>query len=419
MVRIPPVNNQATMRRKQSNIFQAVGISLFLDLIEAKKEAYFLDVESGNNAIGALSFRLSNAPNDLLNFFTGQPLAPVPTVQDVIDNPADHFRRLMIGTNLDVRRAIAEDPNQAAAINAGLQSRRSAGETLAQVVANAVNADKDTRTAFDSYLIQARQMAVETIENATESATAGLDEGLARLVNGLSDFFVEALFARPRRTGDNKRVSKEQHEFNYLSTVKISSYGNNLFGNEKPDGYTHLEAALGLLQLNFTRAPNESPGLQPGSDVGNFEQLEDAILEGFFDLDADCFDAARFSYGNFIDSYHMRRLLAELKKLVQGSRVDNITEFLERTGTTRPEYLSNILHRLSPNGFISLAGNELVANCLLEPTKPVREFIAGIEVVQPFGGTQNPPVVPEGPILNFRAPEQSSGPPANLTIVDE
>ena len=419
MVRIPTIANDATMRRKESSVLQQIGITLFLDLIETKKEAYFLDVENGTNPAGAFAFRLANGANDTLNFFLGEPLAPTPTVQEVIDNPTAHFQRAMIGTNLDVRRAVAMDPGREAEINSGLQRRRAAGESLIQVIANAVNADKATRAAFDSYLIRARDFAIDQVEAAAARAAGSLDENIGRIVTSLADFVIDAAFARQRRTGDNKRVSKEIHEYNYLSQVKIESYGTDILGEQNPDGFTHLEVALLLLRLNFFRPQDELPGLQAGSDADNFD-LVDEFREGpFFTLDNSAFDASAFSYGNFIDSYHMRKLLAELKKLVQATRVDNVTEFLRRSGQTRNEFLNNQLHRLDPIGFISLAGNEFILNQFGNPTRPVREFVSQNEAVQPFNGAGAfVDSVPEGPLLRFAGAPPRIRTTPNLEVED-
>ena len=387
MVRIPPITNEATMRRKESGIIQQIGITLFLDLLEEKKEAYFLDVDNGTNQIGALAFRLANGANDTLNFLLGEPLAETPTVQDVVDNPLPHFQRLMIGTNLDVRRAVAEDPGQASQISAGLQRRRAAGETLVQVIANAVNADKDTRTAFDSYLIQARELAIQAVEQVTVTAVSGLDENIARLVNGLSDFVIEAAFARPRRTGDGKRVSKEIHEFNYLSQQVITTYGPEQLGQIREPGWTHLDIALTLIQTMVQRGVNGETGLAPGVDIpsSNFVQI---VGDNLGDAPADLYDPARFSYGNFVDSYHLRRLLAELKKLVQASRADNVLDALRTGGGSREQYINDILLSKPPQ-FVVAAANELFINFFENPDRPVRETIDSTELVQVFIGEED------------------------------
>ena len=387
MVRIPPITNEATMRRKESGIIQQIGITLFLDLLEEKKEAYFLDVDNGANQIGALAFRISNSANDTLNFFLGEPLAEAPTVQDVIANPIPHFQRLMIGTNLDIRRAVAEDPGQANQINAGLQRRRAAGETLVQVVANAVNADKATRTAFDSYIIQARELAIQAVEQATVTAVSGLDENIARFVNGLSDFVIEAAFARPRRTGDGKRVSKEIHEFNYLSQQVISTYGPQQLGQIREPGWTHLDIALTLIRIMVQRGLNGETGLTTGVDFAN-SAFADNGAETLGDAEADIYDPARFSYGNFVDSYHLRKLLAELKKLVQASRADNVLDALRTGGSSREEYINDILLSKPPQ-FVVAAANELFINFYENPDRPVREAIESTELIQVFIGPED------------------------------
>ena len=418
MVRIPQINNQATMRRKESGVLQQIGITLFLDLIEARKEAYFLDVESGTNPAGAFAFRLANGANDTLNFFLGEQLAMTPTVQEVIDNPTPFFQRAMIGTNLDVRRAVSMAPDRENEIQAGLQRRRQQGEALIQVIANAVNADKETRRLFDSYLIRAREFAIDQVEAAAANAVGGLDENVGRIVTSLADFVIDAAFARPRRTGDGKRVSKEQHEYNYLSNEIIKAYGDRQFNFTRPGGWTHLQVALSLIRLNFIRAADEQPGLIVGGDTEGVD-IGDITNGIFFDLEPTMFDAARFSYGDFIDSYHMRRLLAELKKLVQGTRVDNVSEFITRSGTTREEFLNEQLHRLSPQGYISLAANEFIVNRFGNPTRPVRQFIDQIEVVQGTLGEGDPPSVPEGTILRFTAPAPRPASQPNLTQVED
>ena len=406
MVQIPRINNQATANRKEASILQQIGITLFLDALEQRKEAYFLDVDNGTNQAGALAFRLMNGANDTVNYFLGQPLAPTPTVQDIIDNPNAHFRRMMIGTNLDVRRAVAEAPDQETAIKSGLQARRTQGDALAQVIGNAINADKDVRRAFDSYIIQAREFAIDAVRNITEAATSGQDENIARLINGLSEFVIDAAFARPRRSGDGKRVSKEIHEYNYLSQEKIKAYGFEQFGVIQEEGFTHLEVALLLLKLNFNRGDfGTGPGLKPGKDAiaPAFENIES---DGAFNPTDNELDPTNFSYGNFIDSYHMRRLLAELKKIVQSTRLDNVSDFLSNTGMNRPSFINNLLHRLSPAGFISLAANEFIINHRGNPTRPVRKFVDSTEVVQagfPDGFDGN---VDEGPLLTFVAGQQ-------------
>jgi len=407
MVRVPPINNQGTANRKLFNILQQVGITILLDLIDEKKEAYFLDVENGTNPLGAFAFRLTNGANDTINFFTGTPLSPTPTVQDVIDNPLPHFQRLVIGTNLDTRRAIAEDPQQESAVMAGLQTRREAGESLAQVIANAVNADKGVRSQFDTYLINARTFAENFARNATDAATATLDENLSRLVTSVSDFFIDAAFARPRRSGDGRRVSKQQHEFDYLSNVVIESYGNEVMGIPNEAGFTHMQVALLLLGVNFDRPRNGETGLCPVFTGGELNELEQNFVndDEQFDLPADEFFGTEFSYGNFIDSYHLRRLLAELKKIVQNSRADNITEFLRQSGQTRPEYISQLLGRLAPGGFISLAANEWYINRFLNPTRPVRRFVEQTTVVEPCFLGDDPARNSFGELLTFSAGE--------------
>lgn len=411
MVRVPPINNQQTANRKMFNVLQNVGVSLFMDLIDAKKEAYFLDVEAGANPFGAFAFRLINGANDTVNFLTGRPLAETPTVQDVIDNPLDHFRRLMIGTNIDVRSAIAEAPERESEIMSGLQQRREAGETLAQVVANAVNADKNVRSQFDTYLINAREFATDALTQATVLATSTLDENLARLVNGLSDFFIDAQFARARRSGDGRRVSKEQHEYAYLSQTVISSYPDELFGIPAEGGFTHLQVAFALLQRNFENVPDRT-GLVPDPEfLGILNGLDESILftgasGDRFVIPPEHFNADEFSYGNFIDSYHMRRLLAELKKIVQDSRLDNISEFLRTSGMTRGEYIENILSRLSPAGFIQAAASEFINNTFRNPTRPVRRFIEDNQLVQIEFIGEDITVNDVGPLIPFR-PEPS------------
>ena len=401
MAEIPRFNNVATARRKESSLLHAIGAGLFIDLFNARKEAYFLDLEDGTNAAAALTFRLTNGANDTVNFFTGTPLANTPTVQEVIDNPTAHFQRLAIGTNIDVRAAIAEAPDQEQAIRSGLQERRTRGDGLAQVIANAVNADKDTRTAFDTYLINARENAQAAIDSVSENALAGANEVTRRLITGFTDFVSDALFAQPRKTGDGKRVSKEQHEYNYLSQTTISSYGPTLFNETPEGGWTHLDVALRLIQWNIERSTEELPGLFGGPDAGN-SGIQDFFTgqEGFLSVDPDEFLGKNFSYGNFIDSYHMRRLLAELKKLVQSTRADNVTAFITSSGQTRGEYLDNRLRRIVPNGFITLAANELFINRFDNPPRPVRAFIDATQVIQPFlpPGFEN---FPEGSPLQF------------------
>lgn len=415
MVRIPPINNQQTANRKLFNVLQQVGITILLDLFEEKKEAYFLDIEQGANPLGAFAFRIANGNNDFINYFTEQPLAMTPTVQDVIDNPLAHFQRLVIGTNVDVRRAVAEAPERESEIMTGLQRRREAGETLAQVVANAVNADKDVRRQFDTYLINARDFAQDTLRSVTSSVVGGLDENLARLVSGLSDFVLDGAFARPRRSGDGKRVSKQQHEYNYLSTEIIESYGTDILGTHHSDGFTHLDVALHLLFTNFERPRNNVTGLGPTDEARTTledESEKSIIEEQNFVIPVELFAPSAFSYGNFIDSYHMRRLLAELKKIVQESRVDNITEFLRQNGQTRQEYIADRIGRLAPNGFISLAANEFIINTCLQPTRPVRAYVARHNLVEATFRGDDEAVNEVGPLLVFAAGRDSG--PAGL-----
>ena len=415
MVRVPPINNQQTANRKMFNVLQNVGVSLFMDLIEAKKEAYFLDVESGSNPFGAFAFRLINGANDTVNFLTGRPLAETPTVQDVIDNPLDHFRRLMIGTNIDVRAAVAEAPERESEIMSGLQERREAGESLAQVVANAVNADKNVRTQFDAYMINAREFAVDALTQGAVLATSTLDENLARLVDGLSEFFIDARFARPRRSGDGRRVSKEKHEYDYLSQTIISSYPDELFGVPGEGGFTHLHVALILLQRNFENVPNRTGLVPDPAFIPLFNSLDTDITAGTnserFSIPPEVFEPSEFSYGNFIDSYHMRRLLAELKKIVQDSRLDNISEFLRVSGRTRGEYIENILGRLSPAGFIQAAASEFINNTFRNPTRPVREFHRNNQLVQIEFVGDDITVNDVGPLIPFRP--EPTGPTAD------
>ena len=400
MVSIPQINNQQTANRKQSSVLQSIGITILLDLLESQKEAYFIDVENGVNPLGALAFRSIMGPPDALKYLLGQPLIPTPTVQEVIDDPITMIRRLNVLTNVDVRAAIAEDPSQESAVMSGLQARRQSGSALAQAIANAVNADKDVRQVFDTHLINARENLVKLAAQATEAAVGGLDEGIGRLISSLSEFFIEAPFAKPRRSGDNKRVSKEKHEFDYLSGTIIDSYGNEVLGVPSEIGFTHLDVALLLLGVNFDRPNNGITGIGVGTELPA-EIATEISEQGLFNIPSTYFDATNFSYGDFIDSYNMRKLLAELKKLVQSTRVDNVGEFIRSTGTTRPEYISNILSRLAPNGYISLAANEFVLNQFGNPTKPVRRYIDTTNAAEAVFLGNNPAVNPAGTLITF------------------
>ena len=419
MVAIPIIANQNTDRLKQSSLLHAIGASLFIDIFEGRRDAYFLDIENNVPAFHALAFRLSNGANDTVNYLLGRPLQPTPTVQEIIDNPQQHLNRLMIGTNVDIDRAIAAAPDRENDLRAGLQVRSDQGAALAQVIASAINADKATRNAFDDFLRTARDNAVSAVRDQAERTAGVSDTFFERLINGFSEFVQEGLFARPRRSGDGRRVSKEVHEYNYLSQTVIESYGTDILGVENEAGFTHLQVALLLLRRNFARPADEEPGLTTGSEAVQFDIIQDITDGLFFDLNPEVFDANNYSYGNFIDSYHMRRLLAELKKLVQDSRLDNVTGFLRRSGTTRAQFLNNTLFRLAPNGFISAAGNEFIINEFLNPTRPVREFVAQHEVVQAFlpGGNAN--AVSEGPLLTFtNPPPRAARQQPNLTPVD-
>ena len=265
-----------------------------------------------------------------------------------------------------------------------------------------------------------RDNAVNRVREESERTQMVSDNFFERLIRGFGDFVIDGLFAQPRRSGDNKRVSKEIHEYNYLSQEKIASYGTNVLGRTNPEGFTHLEVAMQLLRVNFERYSEEQPGLQPGSGISQIESINALFSEGEWLIPAGTTEASFFSYGDFIDSYHMRKLLAELKKLVQGSRADNLTAFFRRQGTTREEFLDNSLFRLAPNGFISNAANELLINAHGNPTRPVREFISTLEVVQAFQGSgEFEGRVEQGPLLRFTAPQPSSAPQPNLEVETE
>ena len=420
MVTQPIIANSNTADLKQASLLHAIGASIFIDMFEGRRDAYFLDIENGTNPLSALAFRLTNGANDTVNYFLGNDLAPTPTIDEVIAAPGAHFARLLIGTNVDTDRAIAEAPQQEAEIRAGVQRRTEQGAALAQVIASAVNADKDTRLAFDVYLRTSRENAVNRVREESERTQTVSDNFFERLISGFGDFVIAGLFAQPRRSGDNKRVSKEVHEYNYLSQEKIASYGTNILGRTDPEGFTHIEVAMMLLRLNFDRASEGLPGLIPGSGISEIQAVNALVEDDFFEVPPNITEASFFSYGDFIDSYHMRKLLAELKKLVQGSRVDNLTAFFRRQGTTREEFLDNTLHRLAPNGFISNAANELLLNEVANPTRPVREFIDSIEAVQAFlGEGDNQGVVPQGPLLRFTGSQPSASPTPNLEVEPE
>lgn len=419
MVATPIIANQNTDQLKNASLLHAIGASFFIDAFEGRRDAYFLDLEQGTPAVSALAFRLTNGANDTVNYFLGEPLAETPTVDDIIANPTQHFLRFAIGTNIDTNRAIAERPDQEAQIRAGIQRRSEQGAAYAQVIAAAVNADKATRNAFDDFLRNARDNAVGMVEAEAQRAVTVSDNFFERMINGFAEFVQEGLFARPRRSGDGKRVSKEVHEFNYLSQTVIRSYGDELFGDVRENGWTHLDVALWLLRLNFQRAREQQlPGLRIGGDA-EVDGIETFIDGEFFEIPDEMFDPANFSYGNFIDSYHMRKLLAELKKLVQGTRADNVTDLLRRQGQTRNEFLNNTLHRLAPNGFISLAANEFLINAAGNPPRPVRDYIASTEAVQAFLPGNEPEGVPQGTLLQFSAPAPAPTPTPNLTDVNE
>lgn len=420
MVTQPIIANSNTADLKQASLLHAIGASIFIDMFEGRRDAYFLDIENGTNPLSALAFRLTNGANDTVNYFLGNDLAPTPTIDEVIAAPGAHFSRLLIGTNVDTDRAIAEAPQQEAEIRAGVQRRTEQGAALAQVIASAVNADKDTRLAFDVYLRTSRDNAVNRVREESERTQTISDSFFERLIRGFGDFVIDGLFAQPRRSGDNKRVSKEIHEYNYLSQEKIASYGTEVLGRTDPEGFTHLEVAMNLLRVNFDRYADQAPGLQPGSGISQIQSIDALFEDGEWLIPAGTTEASFFSYGDFIDSYHMRKLLAELKKLVQGSRADNLTSFFRRQGTTRAEFLNNSLFRLAPNGFISNAANELLINAHGNPTRPVREFIGNLEVVQAFlGEGEFEGRVEQGPLLRFSAPQPSPAPQPNLEVETE
>ena len=381
MVAIPPVTNTASSDRFTTSLIQALGLNIYLDLFEQRKEAFFLDIEDGNGVATSFAWRLVQQPADWLQYFRGEPLLRVPTVQEVIDNPDPHFRRLKIASSNDIRRVVAEFPDDAGTIMASLQGRRTQGDSLAQVITNAVNADKDVRSAFDSYVISARESGIAIIENLASATAQVTPTNLQSLVTDFSEFVIEAAFARQRRSGDGRRVSKEPHEFQYLANTVIRSYGPQILGQTRELGWTHIDVALRLIQFNIFRVNDEEAGITQGSNFADFDILRDQF-ENLQGLPNSCFDQANYSEGEFINSYNFRRLLARLKNIVQDTRLDNVIDVIRSTGRTRGQFIDEALQDL-PRGLIAQAANDLVINKFLNPSRPVRQFINSTEVVQP------------------------------------
>ena len=395
MVTLPLIANTGTTNNLVEAVLSAVGAEVFTEYLEARQDAFFLDIDRGANPAVALAFRLANGFNDNLNFFRGIELAEIPTVEDIRANPFQHFSRLVVGTNVlaDEIAAFAPDGEQDS-FRRSFDNAKQNGTNLVQSIASAVNADKVVRDAFDSYLRDARDTTQSAIAELGTNAETGAPDILKPFINSFTGFISDALFAKPRKSGDGKRVSKELHEYNYLNRP-VKTYDGipgqlieteiGQFFNDIPTGdVSHIQVMLYLMKLQFIKGTIGAFGLGIGSDA------QGVVIEDITRDDFKIFDFDGFSYGNFVDAYNVRKLLAELKKIVQSVRAANVKEVLTIRGVTQHDYLWEILLSLPP-AFFRNAGADIVAIEVLNQ-RQVRKFVAGSEIVSPINN--------DGPVLN-------------------
>ena len=391
MVTLPVIANTGTTNNLVEAVLSAVGAEVFTEYLEARQDAFFLDIDRGANPAVALAFRLANGFNDNLNFFRGIELAEIPTVDEIRANPFQHFSRLVVGTNVlaDEIAAFAPDGEQDS-FRRSFDNAKQNGTNLVQSIASAVNADKVVRDAFDSYLRDARDTTQSAIAQLGTNAETGAPDILKPFINSFTGFISDALFAKPRKSGDGKRVSKELHEYNYLNRP-VKTYGGipddlaAVFADILPDiptgDVSHIQVMLFLLKLQFIKGSYDAFGLGLGSDP------QGVVLNDIENDNFSIFENSGFSYGNFVDAYNARKLLAELKKIVQSVRAANVKEVLTIRGITQSEYVWEILLSLPPAFFRNSAADIVAIEVLNE--RQVRKFVAGSEIVQPVNASND------------------------------
>ena len=385
MVTLPIIQSTPTSNKFVQSILHGVGVEILLTSLEARRDAFFLDIENDVNPISAFAFRLSNGANDNLNLLRGIELSPTPSIDEIRARPIEHFGRLIIGTNVHTDAVIAEaNDSEIPALRQSIENAKQNGAALAQSIASAVNADKVVRTAFDSYLSNARQATETAVREIGRNAENSSADIFKPFVSAITDFIAESLFANPRKSGDGKRVSKELHEYNYLNRPvltydgipdELASIMGDLITGIPAGDVSHIQVMLFLMKLQFFKGDNDAFGLGIGSDA------QGVVIQDILRNDLGIFDNDGFSYGNFVDAFHVRKLLAELKKLVQSVRAANVKEVLTIRGITQAEYLWEILLSLPPAFFRNAAADIVAIEVLNE--RQVRKFVAGSEIVAP------------------------------------
>lgn len=377
----PPIANVGLGAR----VAEGIGISLAANKIDrmlnSSGRGFFIHLGEAFNAPINWRFlshfdRASNYAQAALDYDAEQTLPPS---EEIGVRLRDFFRTIVVADDSHTEAAVAADPGNEAAIRRGIEAMRTNGSQLFQQIVNLANGDKTSGRELSELVGELLESTRETTVATVPPVVDGLVETAGNFIEGVVDFFVEGRFARPRRSGDGKRVSKEIHEYNYLQSP-VLTYTHNL-NLETTSPRSHIQFALDILRSRFVLSQNgQVGGFTSSVDTASIEGLEDWLV---VDVDISAFDASKFSYGNFVDCYNFRQLLADLKKLVQSVRGANVKSILQLMDeTTQGEFIVRIVNEWSASQLV-LAASEIALIHLSNPTNLRNEVQTG-QYLQPI-----------------------------------
>lgn len=164
-----------------------------------------------------------------------------------------------------------------------------------------------------------------------------------------------AVFGRPRRSSDGARTSREEHEYRYCMSPRVS-FGGPTAGQSNSEirfgDFSYVQTAIFIIISALRRGGDARP-----NSISISENSLEVISDGkITSLDGLSDTASEFSYGNWVDSPCMRRMISGLKRLVRLARSANAKEIVRlTTNSNQVDFIATLVNSVGVENFAQAA----------------------------------------------------------------
>ena len=288
-------------------------------------------------------------------------------VRDMVSSLTIEEDSSLLMQMLDVRRAFTMEPSEQDALNSLIDrvasesnsqlQRRQQAERVMDILENGTDGDFEfSDMVNEAFRAKDEADAAEMAENPpptepNDPRGNSFFDDVARTLGDVSN----ALFGSPRRSSDGARTSREEHEYRYCMSPRVS-FGGPAAGQSDsnvPFGdFSYVQAAINVIISSLVRGTNNGP-----NSISISEQSLDTISNGKVGSIGDLSERATdFSYGNWVDSPCMRRLISGIKRLVRLARSANAKEIVRlTTGQDQSQFIATLVSNIGVQNFAQAA----------------------------------------------------------------